>query len=264
MPASGKAFARFTDCQTCIAAGYGWSRRKNKCGGYKNHACDMGMAHGTGLLEPIESLPAKGSQHPQELLAQNTTMDLAVVCVLFVGLFSLLGWIRYSKQHDPGAASIVEWHRKQSIGSNFGEQNYVDSNNRISMQQRSQSCAGTVSRLPAVPQMRKNLANLPLSGILLHSSDKPHRHGRQSLSFDPRPEIKLFARWNFSRQKLQSPRAKQISCQKDFIDVVPSAIIEPSSSRTQIASKSICLPAPKIPQQVSLEFILGASSSTQK
>ena len=36
-----RAFSQHTDCGSCVAAGYGWSERKQKCGGFAHKYCDL-------------------------------------------------------------------------------------------------------------------------------------------------------------------------------------------------------------------------------
>jgi pyruvate/2-oxoglutarate dehydrogenase complex dihydrolipoamide acyltransferase (E2) component len=38
--AAPRAFRKHTSCEPCVAAGFGWSTRLGKCGGYANKACD--------------------------------------------------------------------------------------------------------------------------------------------------------------------------------------------------------------------------------
>ena len=40
-PQASKPFSRHTDCGSCVAAGYGWSERKQKCGGFAHQRCDL-------------------------------------------------------------------------------------------------------------------------------------------------------------------------------------------------------------------------------
>ena len=35
----GGKFSKFTTCEDCVAAGYGWSASKGKCGGYSTKTC---------------------------------------------------------------------------------------------------------------------------------------------------------------------------------------------------------------------------------
>ena len=36
---AGALFGRYTDCASCVGAGFGWSLKKGKCGGYANKEC---------------------------------------------------------------------------------------------------------------------------------------------------------------------------------------------------------------------------------
>ena len=41
-PPPPKTHKQFTDCGGCVAAGFGWSVKKGKCGGYANKNCPSG------------------------------------------------------------------------------------------------------------------------------------------------------------------------------------------------------------------------------
>ena len=38
---ASKPFSQHADCGSCVAAGYGWSERKQKCGGFAHKRCDL-------------------------------------------------------------------------------------------------------------------------------------------------------------------------------------------------------------------------------
>jgi hypothetical protein len=37
--AGGPGHGKHSDCESCVAAGFGWSLKKSKCGGFKNAKC---------------------------------------------------------------------------------------------------------------------------------------------------------------------------------------------------------------------------------
>ena len=55
-------FDTFTDCESCVAAGFGWSANKNKCGGFPRVPCESVVSK-----PPVLSSAAPSAA---ELLAQ--------------------------------------------------------------------------------------------------------------------------------------------------------------------------------------------------
>lgn len=51
-----RPFSQHTDCGSCVAAGYGWSERKHKCGGFAHKRCDR---PGSGKAEVPQHLRPK-------------------------------------------------------------------------------------------------------------------------------------------------------------------------------------------------------------
>ena len=60
-PAQGYSPRDYTDCDSCVAVGYGWSPTKQRCGGFKNKACPE---QGHRLVAPAELLTDAEASEP--------------------------------------------------------------------------------------------------------------------------------------------------------------------------------------------------------
>ena len=52
--AAGGKFDGFATCESCVAAGYGWSVAKQRCGGFSNHVCPSADGGGAGAAPALQ------------------------------------------------------------------------------------------------------------------------------------------------------------------------------------------------------------------
>ena len=81
-------FAAFTTCDSCIDAGFGWSTKKNKCGGYPNKKCPASapapvgaacterppsISHHTACVRDLSARPCCNAAGEAEAVVQAET-----------------------------------------------------------------------------------------------------------------------------------------------------------------------------------------------
>ena len=221
--AHGNRFDELSTCIECVAAGYGWSIRKQRCGGYKNRLCAPSMPdHATD-----GGVPAPGPWilgHSFEDAGQKTTStepgcwlcgidSQTDVTALVLGLVMAIAFSWWA---------VKPLYQNQVRVS--GLRDTLDSSNQACRQDATvelESLAtvrGVVNRRQrrgrAGPQ---GLFQRPVMarGILLNGSNRQsatreRNETSSGLRFDPKPEVRFFKRWQKPPTiKQSSPRKAQ-------------------------------------------------------
>ena len=271
-----RLFDELTTCTECVAAGYGWSTRKQRCGGYRNKRCDASSvpdnAAASSAAGPwMLGSPSGSVGHMTESAtsarswldavdSQSSSSALGVVLVV-----ALAWW-----------ALRLVW---QTQASGLGRRALGSSGSTVSRKERIDVEASGAERAAAPGRRHRRGRTTPpappcsvlRNGFSTKDVTRACDTSRTALRFAPTPEVRFFKPWQQRSAAGQSyPRKKQVVA-PELVDPTGSITAQTqnnggdcgvtnrtqSSKPTQRGTPAAVLAAAPTPVQPDLAYIFG-------
>ena len=260
-----RSFDRLSTCSECVAAGYGWSTRRQRCGGYRNKRCDATVpdtepASGPWMLgSPLGSV----GQTMESTTSARRWLDVvdsqSASAALGVVLLVALAWWGLRCLWQTQASGFP---RALPPRSKVGQKKHIETESsgaeRAAAAGRRHNRGRTTPPVPPCSVLR--------SGFSTKSVTQACDTNRTALRFAPTPEVRFFK----PRQQMATPeqrhlRKKQVAA-LELADPIGSLVARTRSNgggcgatdRTHLSkpNKRGAPPAPA-PVEPDLAYIFG-------
>lgn len=211
-------FDELSTCIECVAAGYGWSIRKQQCGGYKNKRCDVSVsmpAAATEASPPVSGPWMLGSFEQESPTGSTNSLPVAPALVLSLVLAVTLAWSLKSTHQKATSKRGDDAMHGNSVEQNVEPKAASTERSNVVRRKRRSRRASQVVQYPTTP------CGILKEGLKTHQDPTRQIQGKNlpGPSFAPTPEIRLFKRWQkppMATSKHNSPRKAASILQGQF------------------------------------------------